>query len=226
MFVFAQPTCASLIFGITVCLRVPSSLLLFQLSFSPQFGSPSWLWFHLDTRVHVGLWCQPAVVSAALWEHCDSSAWPQLSFRPQPKLTAERGSWGCCQSESWVSNGILIQPTVLEPAESLQCENLRPLWQGTKPERAWSAARGSVCASLTQHSEETATIICDLYKFQKWILNSDNFQMLKNCEHNWIFPFSKFLPSLFLFLTHRGPKNSIYFTTNYNGSCSKWRQYI
>uniref|UniRef100_A0A8D3EER6 VPS10 domain-containing protein n=1 Tax=Scophthalmus maximus TaxID=52904 RepID=A0A8D3EER6_SCOMX len=37
--------------------------------------------------------------------------------------------------------------------------------------------------------------------------------------HNHILP-SRFLPSLFLFLTYRGPKNSIYVTTNYNGSCN------
>lgn len=141
MFVSTHPTFASLLLVqqeyVFLC-----PLLLFQLSFSPHFGSLSWLWFPLGTRVHTRLWCQPAVVSTALREHCDSPAWPQLSFRPRPKLTAERGSWGCCQTESWVSSDILMQPTVLEPAESLQCENLRPLWQQTKPERAWSEARG------------------------------------------------------------------------------------
>lgn len=30
----------------------------------------------------------------------------------------------------------------------------------------------------------------------------------------------------FIFLKYRGPKNSIYFTKNYNGSCSKWTQFI
>lgn len=113
----------------------------------PQFGTCAGLWFHLSTKVHMSLWCQPAVVGDALCEHCESSAWPQLSLRPRPKLTAKRGSWGCCQSESWVSNNIIILFTVLE--------NLRPVWQLTKLERAWSVGQGSMCAPLMQHLEGT-----------------------------------------------------------------------
>lgn len=140
---------------------------------------PSWLWFYLNTRVHMRLRCQPAVVSAALWEHCDSSVRPQLSFRPQPKLTAEPGSWGCCQTESWVSSGILIQPAVLEP-ESVQCENLHLVWQRTKPDRTCGGClcvcvgggnQGNQgwCLPCSHQHFKTITIICNLYKFQKWI---------------------------------------------------------
>lgn len=64
---------------------------------------------------------------------------------------------------------------------------------------------GSMWASLTQHLERTTTIICDLYKFQKWI----SFELrqlwdVKKCALN-LFPcsFSKSFLHSFLF-SHPG----------------------
>lgn len=133
--------------------------------------------------VHMRLWCRPVVLSSALWEYCDSSAWPQLSFRPQPKLTAEGGSWGCCRSVSWVSDGILIQAAVLEPAESWA------VWKPSSPLAANKTRLSLECSLLCGGLVDvgfTHTALWRNHNRNLWFLqiprvdlhlNSDSFQM-------------------------------------------------
>lgn len=108
-------------------------------------------------------------VSLWLWAlHCGNilmSVWPQLLFKPRPKLTAERGSWGCSQSESWVSEGILIQSSNRQNLCSVK--TFVPFGSEQR-QIGWSSAReGLMFAPLAKHFEKITTIIYDLYHFSK-----------------------------------------------------------
>lgn len=120
-------------------------------------GSLSWAYFSVVTKVHMGLWCQRVVISAALWERRRGAAWPQLSLRLRPRWAAER---------------IMSQQN--------------HSYSGHSP----GGRGGVVGVQLTHTLLETTTLIGDF-------------------------------SSLPHFLPRRGQKNSIYFTTNHNRSCSK-----
>lgn len=189
-----------------VCVRSLCVLLLFQLSFSPHFGSLTDSAFVCVQEFTQG--CGVSLRLLAL--HCGNTAIARCDHSchlvPNPNW---RHSEGAEPLSEWImtqQTAFIFSPQSLRQQNRYNVKLLVP-FGSWRCQRAWSGAW-----SRYSQGSRRATINFDHYCLQKWI-------------YAWTqTPFQVFWFLLFLYcfsFAHRGPKNSIYFTTNSNGSCSE-----